>query len=230
MNKHLFIGLLLPALIITSSVIPSGEETEATPAATSVTTEQKPEITVKTTGTEQQNTKGTEQSSDDFFDDFDSLFDFEFPRIEWKRHAHHLIPEKEMVNLPAVETTISDDKKALLIVIKGLQTKKEDIAIDLYEEKGFATISFPYNEAAITMKLWNDEYALSGVKTITQEKKDSAGKVLSSSSYKGYNSSARSLPRRVHLNSLKKNSPKYKDGVLTLTFDFKESKETISVE
>lgn len=222
MNKYLFIGLLLPAFLITTSVMPSGEETETTTPAAAPEKKVEP-VVLQTTGKEA-------AESDDFFDDFDSVFDFEFPRIEWKKPTHHLIPEKEMVSLPEVDIKMSDDKKALLITIKGLQTKKEAIAIDLYEDKGFALIQFPYNEATITMKLWNDEFALSGVKTITQEKKDEKGKVLSSSSYKGYNSIARSLPRRVHLNSLKKNSPKYNDEVLTLTFDFKESKETISVE
>lgn len=215
--------------------MPSGSDTEVKPATTAAATTPTPEVAPekKTETAAPQTTTQEAQSSDDY-DDFDSFFDFDFPRIEfprseWKKRSR-LIAEKEMVVLPDVEVTMSDDKKALLVLIKGLQTKKEDVVIDLYEDKGYATISFPFNEATITMKLWNDEFALSGVKTIIQEKKDDKGKVLSSSSYKGYNSLARSLPRRVYLNSLKKNHPQYKDGILTLTFDLKESKETISVE
>jgi HSP20 family molecular chaperone IbpA len=229
MNKYLFIGLLLPAVLITTSVIPSGSETETTTSVEAPEKKTEPVPAQEAQKSVPAASKDIDES-DDFFDDFDSFFDVEFPRIEWKKSTHHLVAEKEMVSLPDVDIKMSDDKKALLINIKGLQTKKESIGIDLYEDKGFALIQFPYNEATVTMKLWNDEFALSGVKTITQEKKDEKGKVLSSSSYKGYNSIARSLPRRVHLNSLKKNSPKYNDGVLTLTFDFKESKETISVE
>lgn len=224
MNKRLFIGLLLPSLLMATSVIPSGSDIEPKVVAT--------EKNEKKESAPQTSSKETQDFDDEYWDDFDSFFDFprvEFPRMVWKRPAH-VIQEKEMVTLPDVDVTMSDDKKAVVIAVKGLEIKKEDVAIELYEDKGYATITFPYHEATITMKLWNDEFALSGVKTITEEKKDAKGKVLSSTSYKGYNSVARSLPRRIHVSLLKKMHPHYKDGVLTLTFDLKESKETITVE
>lgn len=230
MNKHLFIGLLLPSLLCTTLTKTSGSDIEPTVAKTE-TTEKKTEPKPSQNVTEKDS---KEKESDDYWDDFDSFFDtdfprFEFPRASWKK-SPRMIQEKEIVSLPDVEVKRDEDKKAVLLMIKGLQCKKEEIAIELYEDKGYALITFPYNEANITMKLWNDEFAMSGIKTIIQEKKDEKGKVLSSSSYKSSNSLARTLPKKIHLNALKTSHPQYKDGVLTFTFALKELKETITVE
>lgn len=228
MNKHLFIGLLLPSLLCTALTKSSGSDIEPTVAKTESTEKKvEPQPQQSATG------KESEKESDDW-DDFDSFFDtdfprFDFPRVSWKK-SPRMIQEKEIVSLPDVEIKRDDDKKAILIMIKGLQCKKEEIAIELYEDKGYALITFPYNEANITMKLWNDEFAMSGIKTIIQEKKDEKGKVLSSTSYKSSNSLARTLPKKIHLNALKTSHPQYKDDILTLTFALKELKETITVE
>jgi hypothetical protein len=160
---------------------------------------------------------------------FDEFFNDEFFTLEKIRPQELTFRDSEAVSLPTIAIEKQKDGTCLTLVIKGLTAKKEEINAEYDEEEGYTEVTFPYNESKITLKIYPYGFSVAGEKKITQEKKDAKGTVLSSSSYRAYNSRSQSFPYAVNVSTVK---PSYNkdEGTLTLPINARALKRSVSID
>lgn len=145
---------------------------------------------------------------EDFWRDFDGFSDSDWPPSSRDAQA-----------VPLPEVTVEKKDEAAIVVIKGLTAKDDEIKAVNETKKEYVQYTFPYQDSKITLTVIPDALEMKGEMTITQEKKDPKGKVLSSSSYDATNFISKSVPFIVDVSKAKK---EYKNGVLTITLPERE--------
>lgn len=102
--------------------------------------------------------------------------------------------DKHIVKLPKVEFLPEKDGQGLVIEIKGLSAKKEDIKGQVAPGAQFALFTFTSDDTLIGIKIYRNSIDVMAQMDITEEKKSPKGEVLSSSTYKAANMYSQSLP------------------------------------
>lgn len=105
--------------------------------------------------------------------------------------------DKHAVELPKVEFHTEKDGQSLIIEIKGLSAKKEDIKGHVGEGGQYALFKFNSDDSLIGIKIYRNRIDVFAQMDVTEEKKNPKGKVLSSFTYAASNAYSQSLPCKI---------------------------------
>ncbi len=167
--------------------------------------------------------KSIAQSFDDMWHRFNMAF--ERPMVGAKEEFP--VFDNQAVKIPEVAINPNKDGRSLVLEVKDLTAKKEDIKIEIDEDEGYADITFPYQESKVLMRIFPTALALEVEKKIIHEKKDEKGTILSSSSYVARNDYVKSFPYRVAISTTQ---PEYKNGTLTLKLGSRQTKRALPLK
>ncbi len=167
-------------------------------------------------------TRGFAAEAEDLAQNFERMASSWFVSPFWsERVGTQRMFDRNVVKLPKVEFLPEKDGQGLVIEIKGLSAKKEDIKGQVGAGGQFALFTFTSDDTLMGIKVYRNSIDVMAQMDVTEEKKNPKGEILSSSTYKAANMYSRSLPRVIDPAHL---VAEYANGTLRIKAESYQSK------